>query len=265
MRETHSKITPWNTLRAAIRLVAIALGTLIAVAFLLPGPLVGRLAPQLRARWNGFVFRCWSRFGLVVFGARLTVEGDPPEAPFLLVANHLGYVDIFVLASRLDAVFIAKAEIADWTVMGLACKLVRTIFVDRNLKRDIPRVLLEIEDRLRYRQGVVLFPEGTSSGGAEVRRFRPALLEVAARADHPVHHASLAYRTPPDEPPAHLAVCWWGDRPFLPHFLRLLMLPGFEASLVFGSEPVRGGDRKQLARALHRAVSAHFVPSTSSS
>lgn len=262
MEETPPKITPWRALRAGLRLALLAGATVTAVAVLLPGPLVGRFAPRARARWNSFVFRCWSRFGLAIFGARLTVEGEPPVAPFFLVANHLGYVDIFVLASRTDAVFIAKAEIADWPVMGLACKLVRTIFVDRTVKRDIPRVLGAIEDRLRYRQGVVLFPEGTSSGGATVRHFRPALLEVAVRAEHPVHHASLAYRTPPSEPPAHTAVCWWGDRPFLPHFWHLLSLPGFEASLVFGAGAVRGDDRKELADRLHRAVSDHFVPST---
>lgn len=262
MEQAASAITAWRALRAVTRLVLLATSTLVAVLVLLPGPLVGRLAPRARARWNGFVFHCWARGGLWVMGARLTVRGEPPEPPFFLVANHLGYVDIFVLASRIDVVFIAKAEIAGWPVMGLACKLVRTIFVDRGVKRDIPRVLGEIEDRLRYGQGVVLFPEGTSSGGAEVRPFRPALLEVAARSEHPVHHASLAYRSPPGEPPPHLAVCWWGDRPFLPHFWHLLSMPGFEAQLTFGEEAIRHADRKVLADRLHRAVSTTFEPST---
>lgn len=261
MRDSSDLWTLGRRLRAATRLVLIGIATVTAVIVLAPAALFGRLAPHARARWNSFVFRCWSRFGLRLCGARLTVHGEPPQAPFFLVANHLGYVDILVLASRLDAVFIAKAEIAGWPVMGLASKLVRTVFVDRRLKRDIPRVLAEIEDRLRYEQGVVLFPEGTSSRGSDVQPFRPALLEVAARADHPVHHASLAYRTLPGEPPAHLAVCWWGERPFLPHFVRLLAMPGFEAAVTFGEETVRLSDRKQLAARLESAVAASFVPS----
>jgi 1-acyl-sn-glycerol-3-phosphate acyltransferase len=250
-----------RALRAAVRLIPVALSTIAAILVLLPGVVVGLFAPRWRARWNGIVFTAWARFNLALVSARVTIAGPPPQPPFLLVANHLGYMDILVLASRLDAVFVSKASVRSWPLMGWACRLVRTIFIERTAKRDIPRVLAEIDDRLRYGQGVIVFPEATSSPGSHLPRFRPSLLEVAAQADLPVSYASLAYRALPGENPAYLSVCWWGGMSFPGHFVRLLAMRGFEASLIFGREPIRHGNRKELAARLHRAVAQVFEPS----
>lgn len=233
---------------------------IVSILVLIPTALIGLVAPRLRAHINILVFRTWARFCLWVLGVRLTVKGTPPQAPFLLVSNHLSYIDILALSSQLDGVFVAKSEIARWPVIGLACKLVRTVFVDRETKRSLPRVLAEIDDRLAYGQGVIFFPEGTSSGGAEVAPFRPPLLEAAAQSGHPVHYASLAYRTLPGENPAHLAVCWWRKMTLPDHLFRLASMPGFEASLAFGGEPVHDHDRKELARRLHHEVVGLFEP-----
>ena len=254
-------MSPWRALRATFRVSLAGLSTVAAVVALALAVPLGRWSPRARARWGNTVFHSWSRFNLALGGARVTMNGTPPEAPFLLVANHLSYVDIMLLASRLDAVFVSKAEVRNWPLMGWACRLVRTIFIDREIKRDIPRVLDEIEDRLRYGQGVIVFPEGTSSAGSELPPFRPALLEMAARAGYPVHYASLAYRALSGENPAYLSICWWGNMPFMGHFFRLFSMPGFEASVAFGAEPIRHSDRKQLAGQLHGAVARLFEPS----
>ena len=64
------------------------------------------------------------------------------------------------------------------------------------LKRDAVRVLDDLADALDGGDGVVVFAEATSTAGHTVLPFRPALLEWAARTGHPVHYASIAYRTP---------------------------------------------------------------------
>ena len=253
-------MTPRRALRATLRLIPVALSVVLSIVVLLPGVVVGWIAPAARARWNNLVFTVWARFNLWLLGARITVTGTPPKPPFLLVANHLSYIDILVLASRLDAVFVSKASVRTWPLMGWATRLVRTVFIRRQIKRDIPRVLAEIHERLRHRQGVIVFPEGTSSAGIDLPPFRPALLEVAAQGALPVDYASLAYRELPGESPAYLSVCWWGGMAFPGHFLRLLSMPGFEASLTFGGEPVRHAHRKELAERLRAAVSGIFVP-----
>lgn len=249
-----------GTLRAGWRLAALAALTGFFYLLLLAGPLASAGSRRRRARWRGFCFRNWSRALLAVMNARVEQRGSPPAPPFFLAANHLSYIDVLVLASRVDALFIAKAEVAGWPVMGRLCRSVGTLFVDRELRRDLPRVIAEIDAALASGEGVVLFPEGTSTPGAEVGPFRPALLEVAARTRRPVSYATLGYRTGTGARPAHLAVCWWGDMGFTGHLLKLLALPGFDATLIFGDAAIHEPDRKRLAARLRQAIDGQFVP-----
>jgi len=247
-------------LRALVRALALATASAAAYAtWLLGWPLaraLGRTAP-----WRGLVLSSWSRAVVALLGIRVAVDGTPPSPPFLLVANHLSYLDVIVLASRLRRpAFVAKADVARWPVVGLLARSMGTLFVDRERKRDLARSAGALEERLRRGEGMVLFPEGTSTDGAGVAPFRSSLLDPAARGRLPVSYAALSYATPDGEPPAHLAVCWWGDMTFGDHLLRLLRLASVEAHLTFGAEPVRGSDRKELARDLWQAVRDRFRP-----
>src|SRR5262249_46056827 len=155
------------------------------------------------ATFRARVLTFWSRWSARLIGMRIRVRGNPPAAPFFLVSNHLSYVDILAIASQAPCSFIAKAEISSWPIMGRLCLAVGTLVVERESKGDIPRVIARIESTLANGVGVVLFPEATSSKGAEVLPFRPSLLQAAARAKMPVSYASLSYRTAAGEPPAY--------------------------------------------------------------
>lgn len=246
--------------RAAVRLIAF----LLATAFFQTAWLVGKalLPPQSRTRrqFRKLIFVGWSRSLAAIVGMHIHVEGKPPEPPFFLVANHLSYIDIILLASRLECTFIAKNDIAGWPGMGWLASGIGTIFIDRKNFQDIPRVIGLIDESLAHGQGVILFPEGTSTMGEGIRSFSPALLEPAARAGYPVSYATLRYETSKTDPPAHAAVCWWGDMDFVPHFLKLLLVSGFDATIVFGEEAIQADDRKLLAKALWSAVNRQFEP-----
>ncbi len=220
--------------------------------------LVGR-----REAWRCVVFKCWGRWMARVLGMRVEVEGRPPRPPFVLVSNHLSYVDIVLISSRLGCVFLSKAEVGDWPVVGLLARSMGTLFIRRDHKRDVPVVIEQIDRCLRRGQGVVVFPEATSTNGETVIPFRSSMLQPAARGGLPVHYAVLTYATSPQESPAQLSVCWWGDMTFGRHALDLLKLSGFQARLIFGEEPIQSDDRKTLAENLHRAVLARFIPVTS--
>jgi 1-acyl-sn-glycerol-3-phosphate acyltransferase len=246
--------------RAMLRLALVASITL-AVMFLwiLAKPFL-RVGSPKRIALRGLIFRTWARSLCKIMGVRVRVDGSPPKAPFLLVSNHLSYLDIPVLATAVDAVFISKAEVADWAVIGAICRSIGTIFVDRTSHRDLPRATREISEVLSGGEGVVLFPEGTSSQGAEVMPFRPSLLETAVRSGVGVSWATLHYSTPDEEPPAHLAVCWWGRMPFAAHVYSLLAISRIHAKIVFGNERILARERKALADRLHRAVIQDFTP-----
>ncbi len=218
--------------------------------------LLGGSVPHWRAR----IFHLWARVIARALGMRVTVEGKPPSSPFLLVANHLSYVDVVLLVSQMPCTFVARADLKDWPLFGPMVPAGGTLFLNRDRKRDIPRVIEQLKVPYEAGVGVVIFPEGTSSNGETVPPFRSSLLEPAAQGRFPVYHAVIRYETPAGQPSARQSVCWWGSMEFLPHLIGLFGLPRFDASLVFGREPIVRGDRKQLATELREAVKSRFRP-----
>ena len=244
-------------LRAQVR-VFLIFSILVLTYFLI---LFRKLLPPAAGwRWRKIVFRFWARASASVLGMRISVRGTPPESPYVIISNHLSYVDIIALATRLDAVFIAKKEVEDWPFLGRVIKAFDCIFIDRNDGRSAIRVNREIEEAFEGRKGVLFFPEGTSSAGSGILPFNAALFRSAADRLYPVHFVTIFYRTPREEMPASRSVCWWGDMEFMPHLRDLLRMKTFKARFVFGDRPVRAGQRKELARQLWQAAQEQFVP-----
>ncbi len=247
------------SLRVLLRVPAIALVSLLAAgALVVVRPLVLVAAHRQLAVRNA-IFLWWGRTICRLMGMRVEVEGEAPRGRFFLVANHVSYVDVVLLASQVSAAFVAKSTLANWPLMGWMFLAADTIFIDRARKRDILRVMARVRGCLERDLGVLIFPEGTSTRGEEILRFKPSLLQLAAERDQPVHHVTLTYRAPGPRP-AHEMVCWWDDTPFVSHLLRLLALPHFDATLRFGSEPILAEDRKVLADRLRSAMTETFTP-----
>lgn len=202
----------------------------------------------------------WGSGMMRVIGVRVAVEGKTPPGGILLVSNHMGYLDIPVLASVVPMVFVAKAELRHWPFWGYIASLGGTIYVDRSTKRDVLRVRREMREALARGDRVLVFPEGTSTGGEAILPFKPALLADAAAEQTPVYWATVTYRTPPDGPPARNWVSWGTDLGFVPHLLRLFTLPRVHCTLRFGEAPVRSRDRKALAAELRSAMIERFEP-----
>jgi 1-acyl-sn-glycerol-3-phosphate acyltransferase len=247
-------------LRATFKLAALCLMTCVIYVILVAGLAVALPFKRARARWRGLMLRQWARATALLLRIKVASSGVAPRTPFFLVSNHLSYVDVVVLASQLDCAFIAKREVASWPLIGMLCRGVGTIFVDRGNRRSILKVNTGVERAFGDERGVVLFAEGTSTCGAEVLPFKPGLLEPAVRASFAVSYAAISYRTCEGQVPAHLAVCWWGDMTFAGHLYGLLRLSGIRATLAFGDEAIFDSDRKQLARRLRAGVSREFKP-----
>jgi 1-acyl-sn-glycerol-3-phosphate acyltransferase len=211
------------------------------------------------ARWRARWLRVWGRNTCRIIRLRLDLRGTPPRAPFFLVSNHLGYVDIVVLGGLMDCAFVSRADVAEWPFFGWASKAGSTVFIDRGRKRDIPEAIRKIGSLLDLGVGVVVFPEGTSTDGSSVLPFKPSLLEAAARARVPVSYASVSYATPGGGS-ARTDVCWYGSMHFGHHLVRLFRLPFIEATVEFGEESIQEADRKELAGRLRQAVVQQFRP-----
>lgn len=210
--------------------------------------------------WRQVIFHWWSRSFAVIARMKIEVVGPPPKPPFFLVCNHVSYVDIPALRLAANGVFVAKREIKDWFLAGPMITNMGNVYIDRKNRRDIPRAGAEVISRLDAHEGVILFPEGTSTKGESVLPFNSSFLEFAAASGLPVYYASIRYTTPPGGPTPSERVCWWDDITFMAHLFRLFTLPSFTATVTFCESPITDPDRKKLATSLHEGVETVFEP-----
>ena len=204
-------------------------------------------APTARALW----LQRHSRRVLKIFNLEARIEGPVP-ARGLLVSNHLGYLDIFVLASIAPAVFVAKHEIKCWPVVGWLTQMGGTLFVDRERRVQVGQVNDEIQAALNRGALVVLFPEGGSSDGRKVLPFKSSLLEPAAQTTHPLSVSAIQYTI--EDGDVVREVCYWGDHTFFPHLLNLLGKRAIRAIVRVAPFQRTGENRKQLAMQLREEI-----------
>ena len=210
--------------------------------------------------WRQMIFGAWARSFVRISKMRIEVIGEPPAAPFFLVCNHLSYTDVAALRAVVNTVFVAKSEVGEWFLAGRICRDMGTVFINRANRRDIPRAGAEIIKRFEQGEGVVVFPEGTSTVGETVLPFNSSFFEFAARAQLPVSYASITYATPSNVPKATETVAWWDEKTFGTHLWYLFQAREFTAVINFGDAPVQNENRKELARTLHEKVRGKFVP-----
>ena len=256
-----------GTIRAALRLTAIVIWTVVnVILWVIPLDLLCDLERKGILPWKGIhAFRAravtyFFRGVRYMIGLRIHTTGEDPEPPFLLVSNHLGYLDVFVFTSHLACALVAKQDVRSWPVVGYLVKIGGTIFIDRTSRKDVLRINDRLEEAMQRGQGIIVFPEGTSTAGDQVLPFRASLLAPIAASDRPVHFASLTYRTPGSDAPAYQTTAWWGDMTFPDHFWRMLAVPRIDASVHFGKIEGDTDDRKEIAERLTEEVRAHFEP-----
>ncbi len=247
-------------LRAILRFVGLASWTLCVFAVFFALRFILMAWQSAVVKLKVVTFRVWAKGTAVICGMRISREGTPPKPPFVLVSNHLSYMDIVLLATQLEAFFISKAEVAHWPGIGFLARQLSTIFVDREDRGDLHRVLDLIEDALHSGVGVVFFPEGTSSDGSDVMHFKSSLFDVPLRLGYPVYAAAIRYEAREGWMPASQSICWWGDMTFPDHLYRMLGMPSFYAHVVFGEGVAHRQTRREFADALHLAVKKGFAP-----
>ena len=244
-------------LKACLRLGAIALWLAIMFALRLVTRPLHRWRPGWDSHWRRRCFRVWAHGALWLLHVRVSVRGVPPPPPFIQVSNHLTILDVFVLSSLQGCVYISKAEVASWPVIGWMSHHLGSIFVRRELRRDTQSVNRQIIDAVAAGEGVHIFAEGGIMVTGCVEPFKSPLLQPAVDAGLPVHYAAIRYHTSAPDPPVDGVVVWRREVSFVRHFYNLAKLRGVDCSITYGEQPLSAPDRKQLADALYHAVREH--------
>ncbi len=243
-------------IRACFRLLLLAAWSLVATPVALLVGLAALVRPEIAARIGPSLLALFAQGVLLILGIRPKVEGERPRPGSFAAPNHWGYVDVFVLGALYRSLFVSRADVAHWPVLGPFSRVAGTLFIERSRRRDAARVGSEIERHLRLGRCVTAFLEGGSGRGDVVRPFKPPLLEAAAASGAPCVPVAIRYRLPrdPGSDPSE-CVAWVGEVTFTRHVWRLLHLRRIEAHVRFGA-PRTGGDRKALARQLEEDVRA---------
>lgn len=225
--------------------VGLHLGYGLATAALVY-PLVGRPS-QLKLKQR------WSRQLLGMLGVRLQAEAAPLPSPTLLVANHISWLDIYVINALAPAAFVCKAEVRDWPLIGWLCERTETVFMPRGSRRGAREASGIVAARLRQGWQVAVFPEGTTSDGSEILPFHGALLQGAIDAGCRVQPLALRYTDEDGRPST--AAAYFGDTSLLQSLRKLASAPGLHARLdVLPPLDGRGAERRELAATAWRAI-----------
>jgi 1-acyl-sn-glycerol-3-phosphate acyltransferase len=226
--------------------LAIALSACIVRYWLIR--LHGPLTIERRALW----LQSACRGVLASVEVRFTFQGQPPTRG-LVVANHLSYLDIAIFSALMPCCFVSKKEVVRWPFFGKAARVGGTIFLDRSSLASANGAAKLISERLTHSIPVLLFPEGTSTDGAQVLRFHSRLIHPATELGAPITAAAIRYL--PGGSTQERELCWFADAGFLPHLWQVLGASGFSAHVRFG-EPHTYQDRRIAAEETRAEVIA---------
>lgn len=224
--------------------------------------------PTTEAARAGWLHRL-CRTVLTAFGMELTVDGSYPQRG-ALISNHLGYLDIIVYAALAPCVFVSKAEIEHWPLLGWFARMSGTVFVERGKGGSAARARAGLHAASEAGIPVVFFPEGTTTNGSTpdgtgLLPFHSGLLAQVLEAGEPVTAARVHYsfapgvRTGTDVSAAD-DLCYWGDRNIVAHIFKFLGLQGVRGHVRIAPGPVAfsvgADDRKEAAEEARAAVLA---------
>jgi 1-acyl-sn-glycerol-3-phosphate acyltransferase len=145
---------------------------------------------------NGIGLRIAALVLIKAAGVKVDVQGlenIDVERPQIIVANHQGLFDSFVLAAtlRVPLTFVSKKEMFKVPVYSYVMRRLGFLCVDRTNPRDIIRDIEAISASIRSGPSFVLFPEGTISKTGKLGSFRRGAVLFANRARVPIVPVSL--------------------------------------------------------------------------
>ena len=187
-----------------------------------------------------FIFYKFLFFGLTkIFGIKINSFGNQKKKKVLFISNHISYLDIIILGSAIDAIFVAKSEIKNWPIINKLCFLGKTIFVERENLRSIKMQAENIKNNLRDGFNVILFPEGTSSDGSKVLDFKSSLFQVITHNElknYSIQPISISYNKLdglPLDKTYRPFLAWFGAMDLVSHAWKFLGLGLSEVSVHF--------------------------------
>ncbi len=230
--------------------------------FLLIGHILSALLqclvfPLISQSLRRYLVQKWAIHLLKILRVKVVIHGNVEELfqkkPYLLVANHISWLDIHVLNSVRPVIFVAKSDVSSWPIFGYLAKILGTIFLNREKLSDIKRVLNEMTHKFQKSEVVAIFPEGTSTDGRQVQTFKSNLFEAAVRSQVDVLPVLIQYK---EQNQYSDRAAFIGDMGLLDSIQKILLSNHLEAHLYLAGTITDQAPRQELAVKAQQAIVA---------
>ena len=209
----------------------------------------------------------WSKNALKLIGISVTTKGSTIKNAenFLVVSNHLSYLDIIIVTSQFPTNFVTSMEIKETPVLGFLTEVGGCLYVERRNKENLHKEINEITEALAKGLNVTIFPEATSTNGEGVLRFRRPLYNAAIHSrkmvkpiciNYKMLNGALLNRNNRD------VLFWYGGMSFLPHLWQLMAQDKIEVEIKFLEDlPIMEiTEAALLAEESYRLVTSAYIP-----
>jgi 1-acyl-sn-glycerol-3-phosphate acyltransferase len=183
----------------------------------------------------------YSKLTLRLFGVDLYLKNTIPEKNSktgrLIVSNHLSYLDALIMQAQNPSCFVTSIEMKKTPFLGQICEAGGCLYVERRSRENLDREIEDVTKALESGLDVVIFPEGTSTNGDSVQRFKRPLFKAALNSGAEILPQTINYRflnnyAVSSENRDNLF--WYGDMSFLPHLLKIMSLDKVTVEVVIG-------------------------------
>jgi len=236
-------------LKIILILIHLFIGTLCILFF----PVINRKLKKL-------LIKRWSSLLLKIFKINLVVNNDLKKIlskkNYLIVSNHISWLDIFVINSAYPVAFVAKQSISKWPILSWLVKASETIFIDRKRITKIKETSKEVENFLENKGSICIFPEGTSSDGSKLLNFKSNLLQTAINKNISVLPIAIQYLQNQN---FCSAPAYYAELSLLDSIRNLIRFDNIEAKLTILTEIKSISDRKVLAKEAYVKISKVII------
>ena len=143
---------------------------------------------RAQRRWAGGLLKFW--------GVTLDVHGGElvdTDRSYVVMSNHLSYVDIVVLFLALPIIpgFLAKSELTKVPFLSQALRSGGHVVINRQKTSSAVQTLNAAAEQVRDGKTVLIFPEGTRGDSNTIGKFKKGGFHLAKSAEVPILPAGL--------------------------------------------------------------------------
>lgn len=236
-------------LRVAVRLIAMLTLLLVCVPFYYLFRVARLQNPWPRVFLGGVAW---------IAGVHVTQRGEKVHRGAFLLANHVSWIDIPVLAGATGTAFVGHDGLASMPLLKTLCEMNDTVFIARHDRTSVARQIEAVRTALSDTGALTIFPEGTTSDGTGLLAFKSSLLSAL----EPLPTGIAVQPVLLDYGPEADRIAWVGDEHGLDNFLRILARGRMVRMTVHFLPVLNGGqleNRKTIAAAARDALSRQLA------